>query len=288
MVAFGQNPWGYADERAKRAVELQNAYYLAQGLGNPTWMTAGQGTVSYPFSGKGPGPGLACTTLAGAITASSASIPVANASCLSLSSLPTGILIGNSNGTQEMVRICSTTATSGPATLTACYDGRGLASYPFGNVAVVATQPWPSGTTVGEYRISGTGTLFGSDARRPLCPAGLPGPPGPVVYSTGSVTLSGGSPQVTGNATTWTTANNVIASYMIRVAATHAGGTPFDLVGPDFCCCRRHSYHGFPPGPLRRRPGAFPLQHYFRTIYLAGSDRSRRKHLPHASKSDGL
>jgi hypothetical protein len=227
MIAFGQNPWGYADERAKTAVILQNAYFLANHNDQPTWETPGQGTVSYPFAGKGPPPGPSCTQLSASITSTSTSIPVANASCLSLASLPTWILIGNFIGSQELVRICSTTATSGPATLTACYDGRGLASYPFGSAGVAAAGAWPSGTIVGEMRVSGTGTLFASDPNRPLCPAGLPGPPGPVTYSTGTVNLAGSSMTVTGTGTNWVVSGSVSPTFMIRVSATHGGGIPF-------------------------------------------------------------
>jgi hypothetical protein len=227
MIAFGQNPWGYADERSKRAVELQNTLFLSQHLDHPTWATNGQGTVSYPFAGKGPGPGISCTSLTGNIDPTSTSLDVANASCLSLDNLPTWILAGNSIGSQEMIRICSASSATGPATLTVCYDGRGIASYPFGSNGVVAAQSWPSGTIVGEYRIAGSGTLFATDANRPVCPAGVPGPPGPVIYSSGTVSVSGGSAILTGNGTAWTVANNVIAPYMIRVAATHSGGIPF-------------------------------------------------------------
>ena len=118
-------------------------------------------------------------------------------------------------------------ATTGDQTLTVGYDGRGLASYPFGNSNVVPAQAWSDGTVVGEMRIQGTGTLFATDANRPLCPAGVPGPPGPVTYSTGTVRLAAGSTAVAGTGTNWTTGNGVQASYMIRVAATHGGGTPF-------------------------------------------------------------
>ena len=48
-----------------------------------------------------------------------------------------------------------------------------------------------------------------------------------MVYSAGSVRLAPGSTAVTGTGVAWTVANNVIASYSIRVQATHGGGTPF-------------------------------------------------------------
>lgn len=237
MIAFGQNPWGYADERAQRAVVLQNASFLSQQLDHPTWMTPGQGTVSYPFSGKGPGPGATCTTLTNDITATSSTLAVADASCLSLATLPTVILVGSNftaygGGSQEMVRICAASATSGPANLTVCYDGRGIAGPPGLNATAAAAQAWPSGTQVGEFEIAGTGTRFITDANRPLCPAGAPGPPGSVVYSTGSVQLSPGSTSVAGVGTNWTIPNGVYGgnNLMIRIAATHGGGTPFIAV----------------------------------------------------------
>jgi hypothetical protein len=242
MIAFGKNPWGYADERSKRAVELQSAFYSTAWPNPPVWATSGQGTVSYPFAGIGPAPGQTGTTLSSSITATSTSISIANATKLpGLASLPTWILIGNTIGVQEMVRITATTATSGPATLTVAYDGRGLSTSSSGNAGVVPAQAWSSGTTVGEMRIRGTGTLFASDPNRPICPAGLPGPIGPVIYSTGTVTLSPNSNVINGTGTSWTDTHGTLnpalfitdttgasaSTYFIRITATHGGGTPF-------------------------------------------------------------
>lgn len=237
IIAFGQSPWGYFDERSLKAVLLQNASFQAQGLASPVWATSGQGTVTYPFSGKGPGPGQSCTSLTSAITATSTTLAVADASCLSLSTLPTIILVGSNftpfGGTaQEMVRICSASATSGPATLTVCYDGRGIPSAQGYNAFANSAQAWASGTLVGEFKIAGAGTKFITDPNRPLCPAGAPGPPGAVVYSAGTVQLAGGSVNVTGVGTNWTTPNHVFGgnSLMIRINATHGGGAPFVAV----------------------------------------------------------
>ena len=242
MIAFGQNPWGYADERHLAAVTLQlaNNTYPAQAA---QWSVPASGTISYPFAGKGPSPGVPCTTLSAATTATALSLSVTNASCLSLSSLPTWILIGNSIGAQELVRIVATTATSGPATLTVGYDGRGMAGAIFNNAQpIVPAQAWPAGTIVGEMRIQGTGTSFATDAARPICPAGAPGPPGAVTYSTGTVSGLGGSRTLTGNSTAWTQnagttntnvvfltdfSNNAITQQYIRVTGTHGGGIPF-------------------------------------------------------------
>jgi hypothetical protein len=231
MIAFGQNPWGWMDQRAYAAIALQTNYIKTVYPTPPTWTTSGSGTISYPFAGKGPFPGPSCTTLSADVTASDTNIPVKDAACLSLGSLPTWILIGNSIGQQEMVRICSTTGTSGAQTLTACYDGRGVASYGFARSGVglqtLSARSWPDGTIVGEYRIQGTGTQFATDANRPICAAGVPGPPGPVVYSTGTVTLAPSSTIVIGNGTTWNRSSGLIVGGMIRVAATHGGGNPF-------------------------------------------------------------
>ncbi len=59
MIAFGQNPWGYADERNLSAVTLQiaNNPYPASAA---QWAIPATGTVTYPFSGVGPAPGQGC------------------------------------------------------------------------------------------------------------------------------------------------------------------------------------------------------------------------------------
>ncbi len=227
QIAFGQNPWGWEDERDFKTVLFQTAYQAANY--DKTWYTPGQGTVSYPFAGKGIAPGPACTTLSSGIGAADMSIPVSDASCLSLGNLPTWILIGNSFTSLELVRVCGTSATSGPAMLTVCYDGRGLS----GNARAIGgwantirAQAWPSGTTVGEFRIQGTSTLFSTDPNRPICPAGVPGPIGQVAYSTGTVTIVAGSTTVSGSGTVWNSGNGVQVGGFIRVSATH-GGIPF-------------------------------------------------------------
>jgi len=229
QIAFGQNPWGYEDERNLKAIQLQianNPYYASA-----TWLTTGQGTVSYPFAGIGPSPGQPGTTLSAGITATATSIPVADASKLpSLTSLPTAIIIGGGYSRGEVIRICSTTATSGAATLTVCYDGRGIASTSNGNQSSLAAQSWTSGAPVGEYRIQGTGTLFATDSQRPLCPAGVPGPMGKIAYTTGSVQLSTSSAIVTGIGTTWNT-TGAWTGYNIQISATHGGGTAFKIWG---------------------------------------------------------
>ena len=86
--------------------------------------------MSYPFWSRHPRGRPVQTLSSGreSASATSTSVPVANASILDLSVLPTWILVGNSLGPgQEIIRVCSTTGTTGPQTLTACYDGRGIA-----------------------------------------------------------------------------------------------------------------------------------------------------------------
>ena len=218
MIAYGQNPWGYADERAMTATKLRMAAYNAAGLNPPSWDTALPGTVTYVFNGAGLA-GAQATTLSSAIASpSTASISVVDASSLDLSSLPARILVG-SGLPREEVRICGTSATKGPATLTVCYDGRGQSSPADGYRA--AAQAWPAGATVGQMKVTGSGTNFLST----ICVAG-PGPNGNSVYAAGSVQMTPNSTLVTGSGTNWSSANNVVASYLVRVSATH-GGVPF-------------------------------------------------------------
>ena len=217
MIAWGKNPWGYADERAMTATRLRMVAYKAQGYDPPPWATALPGTVAYTFNGVGSG-GSTATRLSAAIpNAAATSISVSDATPLDLSSLPTRILVGAFP--REEVRICAASAVKGPATLTVCYDGRGQSSPADGYR--LAAQAWPAGTLVGQMKVTGTGTAFLSS----ICPVG-PGPNGTSVYKSGSVQLTPGSTAVVGSGTTWNVANGLLAGYEVRVSATH-GGTPF-------------------------------------------------------------
>ena len=115
MIAFGQNPWGYADERALKATTLRSAVYDAAGLTNPSWATARQGTVTYNFT-------LPFTSITTDISSSSLSIQVSDASQLDLTTLPTLVLLGSAPF--EEVRVCSASGN----TLQVCFDGRGWRS----------------------------------------------------------------------------------------------------------------------------------------------------------------
>jgi len=231
MIAYGKNPWGYMDQRAMSATRLRMAAYNAQGLNPPSWASAGSGsqvrgpsepTVSYKFNGVGQYPALPGTVLASAVpSAGATTIAIADASPLDLSRLPTRILLGSFP--REEVRICGTSATQGPATLTVCYDGRGQSS-PADGYRLPA-QAWPGGASVGQIKVNGSGTTFLSD----ICPMG-PGPNGPASYTAGTLQLTPGSTAVTGIGTNWTIDNGVIPNaYLIRVSATH-GGVPFLFV----------------------------------------------------------
>ena len=216
MIAWGKNPWGYADERAMTAARLRMAAYNAQGYNPPPWANPLPGTVTYVFNGVGPG-GAQATRLSSAITSVATSISVADATPLDLSSLPTRILVGGFP--REEVHICAASAVKGPATLTVCYDGRGQSSPADGYR--LAAQTWPAGTLVGQMKVTGIGTGFLSS----ICPAG-PGPNGTTVYKAGSIRLTPGSTAVVGSGTTWNVGNGVFAGYQVRVSATH-GGAPF-------------------------------------------------------------
>jgi len=220
MIAFGKNPWGFADERAITATRLRSAAYKAQGWNPPSWEQALEGTVSYIYAG-GTGP-LVTTLTADIADASSTTISVADASKIDLSTLPTRILIGPGYRGREDVRICAASASRGPATLTVCYDGRGQAN-PQGESYRVKAQSWPAGTQVWQMRVQGSGTNFLSQ----LCPAGA-GPGGPIVYSSGSVTLSPGTANAAGTGTSWSQANGIYPNNVgMRVSATRSGGTPY-------------------------------------------------------------
>ena len=252
-----------------------NTYYAQQAA---IWSVNASGTVAYPFAGIGIAPGQGCwmsgtsggtqATLNGSITTTATAIAIHHAECLhGLLSLPTWVYIGNSQGGltssctnpltcgSEAIRVVATTATTGDATLTVSTDmsgttgsadGRGLAGAMFLNCQpVVPAQAWPSGPIVGEMRVAGTSTKFYSDPARPLCPGGIPGPPGPVMYYAGQVSGSASSTTITGHSTSWTQnvysggmfvssgifntdqSHNMQAPVYVRFNGTHGGGTLF-------------------------------------------------------------
>ena len=204
MIAFGKNPWGYADERALRATTLRSAAYDAQGLTNPSWEMPLAGTVTYKLW-------PANTVLAADVSSSTMSIQVADVTQLDLTTFPTRILLGNAPF--EEIRICSATGN----TLQVCYDGRGYradSSYHYGPIV------WGSGTLVYQDKVQGTGTQFMSD----FCPAGG-GWSGLISYQDGTVMVTPGSSSLSGNGTSWTNTN--AGGRAIRIEGTHDGGNPF-------------------------------------------------------------
>jgi hypothetical protein len=213
MIAFGKNPWGYADERALTATTLRTAAYKTQQLDPPSWETPSAGKVTYTFNGAGPA-GAASTTLCAAIpNATATTVTVCDATKLDLTSLPTRILVGGS--AREEIRICSASGN----VLTACYDGRGWNQG--GSYLIAGAQAWSNGTPVGQMKVGGNGTAFLST----ICLSGT-GPSGTVAYHSGTVAVTHGSASIIGVGTSWSTGNNVIAGYAVRILATH-GGTPF-------------------------------------------------------------
>lgn len=239
MIAFGQNPWAKEDYTHFFAMRQRSEDYTAVSAyssytygTNPSWRDTQTGTVDYTFNGKGTQYlGAPCTTLSGNISSSDTSIPVTDASCLDLSSLPTRIILINGTSIEE-VRICSTTGTTGAQTLTVCYDGRGVDDYSAGtSIASVILGPtaWNSGDRLGQNLLKGSGTSFLTT----LSPAGAGCPVGPVAYSTGTVSLTASSATMTGSGTSWSvgagTGAGIQVGDAVCVSATHSS-TAFQFV----------------------------------------------------------
>ncbi|MCU1337781.1 MAG: hypothetical protein JWO19_3362 [Bryobacterales bacterium] len=205
MIAFGQNPWGYADERALKATTLRSAAYDQQGLTTPTWQVPLSGTMTYNYWPPS-------TLLTAAISPTSMSIQVNDATQFDLTTFPTRILLGNAPF--EEIRICSATGN----TLQVCYDGRGWRAGSWYHFATA--NDWTAGTRVSQVKMTGTGTRFLTD----FCPAG-PGWSGPISYQDGTVTANAGSTSLVGNGTTWADGN--AGGRAIRIEGTHSGGIPF-------------------------------------------------------------
>jgi hypothetical protein len=229
MIAFGRNPWGLADYWAMRATSLRFQDYQSSGL-SPTWPyapweQAQGGTVSYTWGGVGmtptyenPPPG---TTLSGSgiATATATSFTVADITKLDISELPTRVYVGTL-GSYEEIYVCSASGN----TLTVCYDGRGWADP--SNTTKLTAQSWPAGTSIGQFKVTGTGTHFLTT----LCQGGPHSPVGLVTYNTGTIALTAGSASVAGTGTVWASPS-VVSGYALRVCATQ-GGTPFVFLAP--------------------------------------------------------
>jgi hypothetical protein len=208
MIAFGKSPWGYMDERAKKAVELNQARYA--GSWPPQWINNMPGTISTDLKFD-----RVRTTLSADITSSTLTINVTSAAGLDLTTFPTIIGIGGFPGgfpsySDEEVLICSAAGN----VLTACFDGRGYSPDAQG-----LARAWTSGTNIYQRRVAGSSSAFLTN----FCPAGA-GWPGTILYNTGTVGVTAGSTTITGASTVWTSAMNGAA---IRIQGTHSGGTPF-------------------------------------------------------------
>lgn len=262
MIAFGQNPWGYADYWEQHAMSLRLADYTALGWSlspGPQWEQTGAGTVSYYWDGVGFPPGnTSCSnTLTAGITATSLSIPISNASCLDLTAFPTRVIL-EAGGLTEEVRICSSSATTGAATLSVCYDGRGQTA-----------TAWNPGNLVGQDKVTGTGTMFVTDPAAAVCPAGAPGPTGLASYTSGNVIMTAGSATMTGVGTAWT--SGMVHSY-VRVPATH-GGVAFIFIAQVNAVDSATSITLNRVYPVDADTGSYPhaILPGFRTIDLRGA-----------------
>ncbi len=209
MIAFGKNPWPWADQMTLRSAQVRSPQL--QAISPPGWGVDLPGTISYT-------PGFASqpqqTTIASALSASATEITVTDASKLDLSSLPT-VLMLHAPGVWapiEEVRVCSASG----RILQICYDGRAWRAGVYERVA--APQAWAVGTTVRQVKSVGVGSTFVTD----FCPAG-PGEGGLIQYNTGTVSVTPGSNAVTGSGTSWA---STLDGQRIRIAGTH-DGQPF-------------------------------------------------------------
>lgn len=211
MIAFGKNPWGYADYRNLTMENLQKNTYATP----PSWANPPENaTVSYTFLGN-TGP---ITTLAANTTATALTLSVTSTAGLDLSTMPTQILVGN-NAAWEIVRICSAAGT----TLNVCYDGRAY-HYGINGTYVRGATAWSSGAGVWQAKVTGSGTHF----LRTMCSLG-PGSTvmgSPVPLTTGAVRTTPGSVNITGVGTAWT---NSQTSYDIEIFGTH-NSIPFTFL----------------------------------------------------------
>ena len=226
MIAFGKNPWGYQDWWAMHASQLRLVDYTnpdpgvvgyphpwIQGpLSKPQWEYTGSGTVAWPLNCNGSQSAFACGDTSFTGTVSGSTCTVGATSCtistltgLDLSAFPTHVIFTNGGASNAEVRVCSNTGT----TLNFCYDGWGQS----------VAHTFTIGNWVLQSKVKGTGTHFITDATAAVCPVGVPGPPGPSLYSTGTIALTAGSTTMTGSGTAWTSA--MIGNW-VRVPATHS------------------------------------------------------------------
>ena len=206
MIAFGKNPWPWADQMALHSAEVRSPQLAS--ISPPSWNTPLQGTVSYtPSYATTPNQ----TTLATTLSADGMTLNLADATKLDFSTLPTIIIVHTPSVWQpiEEIRICGASRNL----LTVCYDGRAWRAGQWERVA--GPQTWPAGSSVRQVMTTGTGTRFLTD----FCPAGL-GQAGTINYSAGSVAVVPGSKALSGTGTAWT---STMEGLVVRIQGTHAG-----------------------------------------------------------------
>jgi len=203
MIAFGQNPWGYADDTAWRGARLRSTTYEDFGVGTPNWKRTDLGTVTYAVGETH------LATLTSAITSTQLTIPVSTLTGFDLT-YPIVITLGNTAGSGEEVKICSNTGT----TLNVCFDGRGY------NQSNRRQAAFASGDRVYQRVANGTGTSFLSL----YCPDGV-GLEGSVTTTAGTVAPSLGSTTINGSSTGWTAGS--LVGHTVHIVGAQ-GGIPFD------------------------------------------------------------
>lgn len=233
-IGYGLNPWNYEDVQERKAVDLQVANNAYQ---SSPFHINGVGTVAYSLYDGAQFGGPPATSLTSAITTvSQTTIAIADASRLNLTGLTSvcgsaavAILVDT-----EMIRICATTASSGAATLTVPYNGRGIAAANTyrSNSLISPAATHLNGAVVYQYAVIGTSTLYHSDtswgASGPLAPASIPGPIGPIMYTTGLATVGLGSSGMTAfGGANWSgeTAQGFSAQGSISVTLSGVSGT---------------------------------------------------------------
>ena len=243
MIGFGSpgSYWGLMDQQEKLMIDQQYPYQgcitATLTCPPPEWVTAGQGTISYTFCGIGGCSGGTGTTLHATITSSGLSVVVDQASVLDLSGLPTTpttIFVET-----EVMLICATTGTINQQTLTVCPGGRGIQATIVAGAPSIASAHM-SGVNVGQFRVTGSSTLFQTDPNTQLCPTSpggwLVSGVGKSVYSAGTATVSPGSTTITaagGAIGNWTNANGVFnanAQIVTIWGTTGSGATKISLV----------------------------------------------------------
>ncbi len=206
MIAFGKNPWPWADQMALHSAQVRQPYLAA--ISPPGWGANLSGTISYiPSSANS----SSQTTLASAIGPTDTTITVTDVSTMDLSVLPALIMIHTPSvwTPVEQIRICGVAGN----VLTVCYDGRAFMAGTYEQVSVA--QSWPALSIVRQATTKGVGTKFLTD----FCAAG-PGEPGFVAYKAGTVSPTPGSTMLTGTGTAW---NGTYESLRIRIQGTHRG-----------------------------------------------------------------